>query len=147
MIRLDKVKSTAHLVNIIAEVNLNNGMVVALGALKADGEGYAVAAPAALTDRIVLHASVPMGYVEPDLEENFILKAGEVGRGYILEKGDIVTITDDMFVAAPDLGDVVEPVVAGFKLEVNATPTAAVQLKVIAKESLAARPASVLEVL
>lgn len=148
MIRLDKVKATAHLANIVAAIELKNGMVVALGALKADGEGYTVAAPADIVkDRLVLHASVPIGYVEPDFEENFVLKAGEVGRAYIPERGDIVTITDDMFVAAPALDDIVEPVAAGTKLKISAAPTSKLQAKVIAKEFLAGKAASVLEIL
>lgn len=148
MIRLDKVKATAHLVNIVAEIDLKNGMVVALGDLEADGETYKVAAPADITkDRIVIHASVPMNYAEPNFEEDFELKAGKEGRGYIPETGDIVTITDDTFAVAPSLGDIVEPVAADTKLKTNATPTAKVTAKVIAKENLGGKAASVIEIL
>lgn len=148
MIRLDKVKATAHLVNIVAETDLQNGMVVALGDLQADGETYAVAAPTDITkDRIVVVAAVPMGYAEPDFEQDFVLKAGREGRGYILETGDIVTITDDQFVAAPAKNDIVEPVAAGTKLKVSESPTAKVQAKVIAKENLGGKAASVIEIL
>ncbi len=148
MIRLDKVKATAHLVNFTFATDLNNGMVVALGDLQADGETYTAAAPADITkDRIVIHASVPMGYAEPDFEQDFVLKAGKEGRGYVPERGDIITITDDMFVAAPSKNDLVEPVAAGTKLKVNVAPTAKVVAKVIAKETLGGKAASVLEIL
>ena len=77
MIRLDKVKATAHLVNFTFATDLRVGNVVALGALQADGETYTAAAPADIVkDRIVIHASVPMGYAEPDFEQDYILKAG-----------------------------------------------------------------------
>ena len=148
MIRLDKVKATAHLVNFTFATDLANGRVVALGDLQADGETYTAAAPTDVAkDRIVIHASVPMGYAEPDFEQDFVLKAGKEGRGYIPETGDIVTITDDNFVAAPAKGDLVEPVAADTKLKVSETPTAKVVAKVIAKESLGGEAASVLEIL
>ncbi len=148
MIRLDKVKATAHLVNFTFATDLENGRVVALGDLQTDGETYTAAAPTdILADRLVIHASVPMGYAEPDFEQDFVLKAGKEGRGYILERGDILTITDDQFVAAPSKGDLVEPVVADTKLKVNAAPTSTLQAKVIAKETLGGIAASVLEIL
>jgi len=149
MIRLDKVKATAHLVNFTFATDLENGAVVALGDLQADGETYTATAPVAVaTDRIVLHASVPMDYDNAALEVDFKLKAGIEGRGYIPETGDIVTITDDMFVAAPAKGDLVEPVAAGTKLKKVVTDaTAKVVAKVIAKEALGGKPASVIEIL
>ena len=148
MIRLDKVKATAHLVNFTFATDLRVGNVVALGALQADGETYTATAPADIVkDRIVIHASVPMGYAEPDFEQDYILKAGKEGRGYVPERGDIITITDNNFVAAPALNDLVEPVAAGTKLKVNAAPTSTVVAKVIAKESLGGQAASVLEIL
>jgi hypothetical protein len=148
MIRLDKVKATAHLVNIVAETDLYNGMVVALGDLRPDGEGYNVSAPAdVVKDMVVIVASVPIGHDEPDFEQDFVLKSGVVGRAYIPETGDIFTITDDMFDGAPAKGDIVEPVVDGTKLKTNATPTAKLQAKVIAKETLGGQTASVIEIL
>lgn len=149
IVRLDKVKSTAHLVNFTFATDLENGRVVALGDLQADGETYTAAAPAdATADRIVLHATVPMGYVEPDFEEDFVLKAGVEGRGYILERGDIITLTDDAFSSVPVKNDVVTPANASTQLGVNAVPAGeAVQFKAIAKETLAGQSATVLEVL
>jgi hypothetical protein len=148
MIRLDKVKATAHLVNFTFATDLEVGRLVVLGDLQADGETYTATAPVAVTDkRIVIHASVPMGYAEPDFEQDFILKAGKEGRGYVPEKGDIITVTDDNFVAAPAKGDLVEPVAANTQWKISATPTGSVQAKVILKETLGGEAASVLEIL
>lgn len=148
IVRLDKIKATAHIVNFVFDTDLENGRIVALGDLDVDGETYKASAPADVTaDRMVLHASVPMGYDEPDLEEEFVLKAGQRGRGYVLEIGDIVTITDDAFVMVPNKGDIVVPVNGNTKLTVaSEEPDAKIKFKVIAKEYLAGKPASVLEV-
>lgn len=149
MIRLDKVKGTAHLVSFTFAEDLKVGNVVALGELQADGETYTATAIADVkTDRIVLHASVPMGYSEPDIEKDFILKAGTEGRGYILETGDIVTITDDNFEGKTVVGKMVEPVKGSTKLkEVAAAPLGKISAIVIAKETLGGEEATVIEVL
>lgn len=148
IVRLDKIKATAHIVNFVFDTDLENGRIVALGDLDVDGETYKASVPADVTaDRMVLHASVPMGYDEPDLEEEFVLKAGQRGRGYVLEIGDIVTITDDAFVTVPNKGDIVVPANGDTKLTVaSEVPNAKIKFKVIAKEYLAGKPASVLEV-
>lgn len=149
LVRLDKVKATAHIVSFTFDSDLENGRIVALGDLELDGETYKAAAPINVTsDRLVLHASVPMNYNEPDIEDEFILKAGQEGRGYILERGDIVTITDDGFTSDPEKGDFVVPANGETKLTVTAEPAEEkIVFKVIAKEFLNGRRASVLEVL
>ena len=148
IVRLDKVKSTAHLVNIVSVTALENGAVVALGDLLADGEGYKVAAPTNLaTDRLVFHASVPMGYDEMQFEEDYSLAIGEMGRAYFLEAGDIVTISDDGFTSAPTLKDLVGAQVGSTKLAVSEAPEGKVQFVAIAKEFLSGRLSTVLEVL
>jgi len=149
IVRLDKVKRDAHIVSFTFDTDLEDGRIVVLGDLDVDGETYKATTPADVTsDRLVLHASVPMGYVEPDLEDEFVLKAGKEGRGYVLETGDIITITDDGFATAPAKGDIVAPVNGDTKLTVIDTPAGEkLQFKVIAKEYLAGKQASVLEVL
>ncbi len=148
MIRLDKIKATAHLVNFTFATDLENGRIVKLGELQADGETYTATAPTDVTDkRIVVHASMPMGYAEPDFEQDFVLKAGKEGRGYVPESGDIITITDDNFESAPAKDDIVEPTASKTTWSVNAAPTGSVQAVVIAKETLGGEPASVLEIL
>lgn len=148
MIRLDKIKATAHLVSFTFATDLENGRVVALGDLQADGEAYTAKAPADVAkDIMVLHASVPMNYNEAELEEDFKLKAGSKGRGYILESGDIFTITDDNFAAAPVLNDIVEPAVGDTKLAKTEAPATKLAGKVIAKDMLNGIKASVVQVL
>lgn len=149
MIRLDKIKATAHLESFTFATDLENGRVVALGALQADGEAKTAAAPANVaTDIFVLHASVPMNYSETAAEEDFVLKAGDKGRGYILESGDIVTITNTELTAKPAVGDLLEPAVGSTKLKkVTTDVTANVAFKVIAADILNGAEASVLQVL
>lgn len=146
-IRLDKVKSTAHLVNFVFGTDLGNGTVVGLGALRADGEAYdAAAITDVATSRIVLHASVPMQYEADALESAYVLKAGKVGRGYVPEQGDIVTITDDMITGTTVVGQLVIPVNTATKLSASATSTTErVVGRVIAKETLGGAAATVIE--
>lgn len=149
IVRLDKIKSTAHLVSFEMATALENGRMVVLGDMLADGEGYVATAPVAVDDaRMVFHASVPMGYDEPDFEDEFVLEAGVKGRGIVLEKGDIVTITDDGFGTAPAKGEFVVPQAGDAKLT-QAVPagTESVAGVCIAKELLAGKTASVIEVL
>lgn len=148
MIRLDKIKATAHLESFTFATDLENGRVVAIGALQADGEAKTAAAPADVaTDTFVLHASVPMDANEANLEKEFVLKAGEKGRGYILEAGDIVTITNDQLTAKPAINDLLEPAVGSTKLKKVDAKTANVTLKAIAEDVLNGEKATVLQVL
>ncbi|MEH7210062.1 hypothetical protein V7094_28260 [Priestia megaterium] len=109
-VRLDKVKSTAHLESIVASVDLVNGQFLALGALQADGEARSATPSGDVTKQLVFHVSVPLTYEERTNELDFVLKAGKVGRGYVLEAGDIVSIDDATLV----VGDVVVPSANGF---------------------------------
>lgn len=148
MIRLDKIKATAHLESFTFNTDLENGRVVALGELQADGEAKTATAPADVAkDIFVLHASVPMAANEADMEEDFVLKAGEKGRGYIVEAGDIVTITNKELTAKPTVGDLLEPVVGSTKLKKVAAKTANITFKAIAEDILNGEPATVLQVL
>jgi len=114
-VRLDKVKSTAHLESIVASVDLVNGQFLALGALQADGEARSATPSGDATKQLVFHASVPLTYEERTNELDFVLKAGKVGRGYVLEAGDIISIDDATLV----VGDAVIPSANGF---VKGTP-------------------------
>ena len=149
MIRLDKISGSAHIASFTLVTDLVNGAVVALGALNADGESYVGGAVANVaTDRIVLHASVELQYATGALEEDFVLKAGKKGRGYILQKGDIVTITDDQITGTTVLGNYVLPIV-GTKLAYSATaPTTEVlAFKIIEKTTLNGQVATAIEVI
>ncbi len=151
MIRLDKVKATAHLVNFtFAASDLANGSIVELGDLQADGETYAGVAPTAVTNKgLVIHASVPMDYENASLEVDYVLPKGKEGRGYVPEKGDIITITNDLVegTTAPKKGDILEPTADKTTWSINATPTGSIQARFLAAEKIGGEAATVLEIL
>jgi len=109
-VRLDKIKPTAHIESIVASTDLVNGQFLALGALQADGEARSATPSGDATKQLVFHASVPLTYEDRTNELDFELKAGKVGRGYILEKGDTVSIDSATLV----VGDKVVPTADGF---------------------------------
>ncbi len=148
VIRLDKIGADNHIVNITCASALENGRIVAVGALNADGESYTAAAPADVTaDYLVLHASVPMVYKEGEFEGDFILAAGKVGRGYVLKVGDMVTITDDGITGVTVKGEYATPANTATLLAASALPgTSKLLFKVIDKTTLNDSSATVLEV-
>lgn len=91
-VRLDKIKPTAHIESIVSNVDLQNGVFVELGALQADGEARFATPSGDQTKTLAFHVSVPLTYEEHKNELDFVLKAGKVGRAYILESGDIISI-------------------------------------------------------
>lgn len=109
-VRLDKVKATAHIESIVASTDLLNGQFLALGALQADGEARQATPSGDVSKQLVLHASVALTYEDRTNELDFVLKAGKVGRGYVLETGDIISIDD----ANLAVGDLVIPSATGF---------------------------------
>lgn len=105
MIRLDKVKG--YPVSFFNSIEgLENGQFLALKGLHTgDREAYAIEkATASTTGTMVLHATVPVLYDERLLESDFKLGEGKVGRAFILERGDIVTIAET-FAGAVAIGD------------------------------------------
>ena len=63
-----------------------------------DFEAYKVALAGASTARgdLLIHSSVPFSYDERDMEQDFVLKAGNVGRGHYIKSGDEITIAKDL---------------------------------------------------
>lgn len=63
-----------------------------------DNEAYKVQLAGADAERgnIVIHTSVPFSYDERDTERDFVLEAGQVGRGHYLNVGDEHTLPVDM---------------------------------------------------
>ena len=63
-----------------------------------DLEAYQVALATASTARgdLLIHSSVPFSYDERDMEQDFVLKAGNIGRGHYIKSGDEITIAKDL---------------------------------------------------
>ena len=63
-----------------------------------DFEAYKVALATASTAKgdLLIHSSVPFAYDERLTERDFVLKAGNVGRGHYIKSGDEITIAKDL---------------------------------------------------
>lgn len=116
IVRLDKVQAAynGNLESIVFGANATNGLFVHLGALKAgETEVHEVVAPSFATlekEEVILHASPEVMY-DPRKQSlaDFVLEAGEVGRGYHLTAGDVITLTADLFTATPTVDEYVVP--------------------------------------
>jgi len=91
---LRNVSADARIYDIKCASDLQQGNVAKLGARGTDGV-YTVAATTAVTDlEAVLVACVPLSYEAQKTEKDFVLTAGEVGRGYGFYKGLTFEIED-----------------------------------------------------
>lgn len=116
IVRLDKVQAAynGNLESIVFGADATNGLFVHLGALQAgETEVHQVVAPSFATiekEEVILHASPEVMY-DPRKQslEDFVLEAGQVGRGYHLVPGDVITLTADLFTATPTVGEYVVP--------------------------------------
>ncbi len=116
-VRLDKISATAHIESIVAEKDLVNGQFVTLGELQDDGEARKVTEyDGGSKTKVVFHASVPLTYEERTNELDFTLKAGKIGRGYVLENGSIVSVTKDLLEGNAVKNAVVDITGQGFKV-------------------------------
>lgn len=113
-VRLDKIKATAHLESIVANEDLVNGQFVALGKLQADGEARLVTPSGDINEDLVLHVSTGLTYDDRTTELDFVLEAGKDGRGYVLESGNIVSISVDGIVGEHAENAIVVPDAKGF---------------------------------
>lgn len=135
-VRLDKTKATAHLEHIVASVDLVNGQFVALGNLQADGEAREVTPSGDQTKKLVLHVSNGLVYDERQNELDYVLKAGKVGRGLVLEDGDIISITiADGVTGVATRGAIVNPSATGFDVVDGAEVAGAIHGEIIAIEN------------
>ena len=142
IIRLDKVKGyPISFKNTVGE--LENGQFLSLkGLIEGDREAYEVEkATKSTTGTIVLHASVPVMYDERLMEQDFVLKQDAVGRAYIPERGDIVTIAETFGTGAINVNDKVGIDASG-KLSTAETTKIA---QVIAKEKFSGQDSLVLQ--
>lgn len=106
VIRLDKVKGyPVSFKNSIG--NLEQGLFLELkGLSNGDYEAYEVElAKATPSNTVVFHASVVVQYDERLIEQDFVLANGQVGRAYIPERGDIITIAESVVSGSVNVGD------------------------------------------
>jgi hypothetical protein len=120
--------SGAHFFNIVADVELDNGNVVAYPDPTnwSDNDTFKAVAPTA-KDEIVLHLTAVKLYEEYTKsfqnEDNFYLGIGEIGRGYEIAKGDRFSVSAACFDenAVPEVGKYVVVKDGTFKLDISDT--------------------------
>ena len=93
-------------VSIICEQDLERGLFLEIKGMAqnnlwvdgADFEAYKVELASANTVKgdLLIHSSVPFSYDEREMEEDFVLKAGNIGRGHYIKSGDEYTIAKDL---------------------------------------------------
>ena len=142
VIRLDKVKGYPVSFENSIE-NLEQGVFVELtGLSNGDFEAYAVQLAGASAEKtVVFHASVPVMYDERLMEQDFVLGNGKVGRAFIPERGDIITIAESLFNGSVSVGNKVGLAGSG-KLGASADKKIAVVLE---KETFAGQPSVVIQ--
>jgi hypothetical protein len=121
--RLDKITG-GHLESIRHTADLTNGLFVQLGALvNGETELYEVkiaTVDADLQDEFLLHAT-PEVMADPRQAglKNFKVLAGDQGRAYHKVKGDVITLTVDLFDGVPVVGKFAVPQLGSLKLEAS----------------------------
>lgn len=114
---LDKISATAHVESIVSATDLLNGQFVELGALQSDGEARLVEAGADKAKKLAFHVSNGLVYGDRENELDFVLKAGKTGRAYVLQEGDIISITVADVANTPVVGANVKPTATGFEVD------------------------------
>lgn len=118
-----KVKATAHYVDLIAPAGVTNGNIVVLGTQASD-KTYACAANGAVTDTgmvIVCNPNLPYG--AEVVENDTTIATGEIIRGRFVELGDVESyaVANITATVALAVGKIVVPKATALKLEcVNA---------------------------
>ena len=142
VIRLDKVKGYPVSFENSIE-NLEQGLFLELkGLSNGDYEAYEVELAKATPDNtVVFHASVVMQYDERLMEQDFVLANGKVGRAFIPERGDIITVAESVVNGSVDVGNKLGCVGNG-KLGTNGATKIA---RVLDKENFAGQPSLVIE--
>jgi hypothetical protein len=136
IVRLDKIAGT-HLESIKATEVLKNGYFVELGGLVAgESELREAGKVADVAGDIVFHHTAEV-MADPRKQglKHFEIEAGDAGRAYRLVKGDILTLTADLFVAVPSVGDVQAPQAGSFLLG-DSAGTESLKVKVIQETTL-----------
>lgn len=127
IVNLDKVQAcySGNLESMVFDTDVTNGVFAHIGGLKeglvsGDGEVVEAVVPTAesiATQEVVLHASPEVNYDPRQAGlKHFKLKAGEIGRGYHLTPGDMITLTEDLIDGTPVVGEYVIPQAGSMKL-------------------------------
>lgn len=142
VIRLDKVKGYPVSFENSIE-NLEQGLFLELkGLSNGDYEAYEVElAKETPTNTVVFHASVVVQYDERLMEQDFVLADEQVGRAFIPERGDIITVAENVVNGSVNVGDKLGCVGNG-KLGTSGTTKIA---RVLGKENFAGQPSLVIE--
>ena len=142
VIRLDKVKGYPVSFENSIE-NLEQGLFLELkGLSNGDYEAYEVELAKATPDNtVVFHASVVMQYDERLMEQDFVLVNGKVGRAFIPERGDIITVAESVVNGSVDVGNKLGCVGDGKLGTSGATKIA----RVLDKENFGGQPSLVIE--
>ena len=149
--RLDKIGANAHVVSFRHSEDLENGMVVELDKLGADKDSFKAKDVADVNGKVVLHSSVAFDYTETleNVEFDFRLKAGKLGRGYFLTAGDMITVDAAVLSASDEIaiGDVFEPAVGKKLTKVDGVRASKLGLEVVDLETIMGVKCVVLQVL
>lgn len=142
VIRLDKVKGYPVSFENSIE-NLEQGLFLELkGLSNGDFEAYEVELAKATPDNtVVFHASVVVQYDERLIEQDFTLANGQIGRAFIPERGDIITIAESIVDGSPSVGDKIGCIGSGRLGTSGATKIA----RVLEKENFGGQPSLVIE--
>lgn len=108
-VRLDKIKNSAHIESIVHEEDLKNGQFLDLGVLHEDLDGEATevtktAEGGAYQALLVSEFLNYEGRADFDYAAQ-VTKAGKAGRAYILEPGNMISVTEDLINGTIAVGD------------------------------------------
>ena len=149
LLRLDKVLN-GHVYNVKLAENTPNGAIIEKGGYLAFDyyEGKTVANVDA---ELLLLATPFMDKSGLEDEATFTLKKGEMGRGYALNEGDMITMTIDGItgataVSADMVGKFAVAEVGSHNLKIDAVKSGSLAFEIKAVEQLNGKDALVLEV-
>lgn len=145
---LDKLqaKSNGNIESVVAEVALDNGVLVALNGKK-EGEREIMNAVAPEATKELLLVVAPEVKADESLDQlDFATKAGKPARAYHLTEGDKFQVEIALFDAAPAVGDVVTGG-ADFKYVANTDSRTTFEVEALTKFGFDQRPMALLRVL
>ena len=142
VVRLDDLKSRHvgrnYSVRVPVGKTLENGNVAKVLKREVDNLDVHTIEEATAGDSVILIAEVALVYdnnrIGTGLEKNFIMKEGEVVRGYELAVHDLVSVSLEGFVTEPAEGDIIVP--NGFKLDKGSAPATGTYFEVVKIEQV-----------